>query len=185
MPSRRPTVGASLRLLLLRHAKAERAEPGARDHERALTARGRNDATRIGAYLAGHKLIPDLALVSTSTRTRETWRLAAQAFSASVPVKYDERIYNGGPADILQSIRNTDSALRSLLVVGHNPGLHELAVLLTAAGEIDLRQRLKEEFPTAALAVIDFALSPWSRLHANAGRLEGFVTPRSLTPAAD
>ena len=79
-----------LRLLLLRHAKAERGQPGGRDHERALAQRGRDDAPRLGAYLVRHKLVPDLALVSTAARTRETWALATAAFAEPPPVQFEE-----------------------------------------------------------------------------------------------
>ena len=130
-----------LRLLLLRHAKAERGQSGGRDHERTLAPRGRDDAPRLGAYMARHRLIPDLALVSTATRTRETWALAAPAFAKPPPVEFEEQVYEATPQSILKVIGSVGPEVRTLLVVGHNPGLQELAAMLAATGDVDLRQR--------------------------------------------
>lgn len=173
------------RLLLLRHAKAVRSRPGGRDDERVLTERGRADARKLGAYIARHALVPDLAMVSTAARTRETWDLVAAALAAVPPVRFEERIYEATPEAILQAIKETGPEFGTLLVIGHNPGLQELAAILVAAGDIETRQRLTEDFPTSALAVIEFALEDWGRLHLHAGRLEHFVAPRSLQAATD
>jgi phosphohistidine phosphatase len=173
------------RLLLLRHAKAERSQPGGRDFERALTGRGRSDAQKLGAYLNRHALVPDLAMVSPATRTRESWDLVA-ATLPDAKVRLDERLYDATPQAILQAIRSADPAVGTLLVVGHNPGLQELAAMLVAAGDnIGARQRLNEHFPTCALAVIEFAIDDWARTHPNGGRLEHFVAPKSLETATD
>jgi phosphohistidine phosphatase len=172
------------RLLLLRHAKAERAKPNGRDHERALEERGRADARRIGGYLARHNFVPDRALVSPATRTRETWALASQALEQTPAADFDERIYEATPQAILKAIQETPPNVRTLLVIGHNPGLQELAAQLIAAGDVEARQRLKEHFPTSALAAIGIA-SDWGGLHPHAGRLEHFVTPHSLEAATD
>jgi len=173
------------RLLLLRHAKAERSRAGEGDHERPLAARGRDDAPKLGAYLVRHAFMPNLVVVSTSARTRETWELAATAFEDLPQVKFDERIYEAGPQAILKVIQEIGSEIGTLLVIGHNPGLQELAALLVAVGDSDALRRLKEEFPTAALAVINFMVEDWNRVHQRAGRLEHFVTPRTLVPATD
>lgn len=173
------------RLLLLRHAKAERSPPGGRDHDRVLDARGRGDAPRLGAYMASHGLLPDRAIVSTSARTRETWDLAAAQFKGRPPVLYEKRVYEAAARDILQVVKEAPPEAQTLLLVGHNPGMQELAALLITAGDLEARQRLNEAFPTAGLAVIDFALDAWSRLHPHSGRLERFVTARSLTAATD
>ena len=173
------------RLLLMRHAKAERSQPGANDHERALTERGLTDARKLGAYLARHALVPDLAVVSTAARARQSWDMVAAALAAVPSVQFEHRIYDATPEAILQVIREIGRNARTLLVISHNPGLQELAAMLVAAGDVETRQRLSEEFPTSALAVIEFAFDDWSRLHLNAGRLEHFVAPRSLQTATD
>ena len=172
-----------MRLMLLRHAKSEKAEPGLRDHERRLNDRGERDAETIGAYLARHGLLPDLVAVSTSQRTRQTWEHVAAMLSASPPASFEERLYNAGAEAILAVVKETKPAVRTLMVIGHNPGLHEGARLLIASGDVEARERLNEGLPTTGLAVIDFAGKDWRKLHAQGGRLERFVTPRSLAAA--
>jgi len=172
------------RLMLLRHAKTERAEPGTRDRDRKLTKRGRADAPVIGAYMAHHGLLPDLALVSPVTRAQETWTLIAPAFAKTPRVTRDERIYNVSPERLISIIAETRGA-RSLLIVGHNPSLHDVAVQLIAAGDVEARERVAEKLPTAGLVVIDLAFDDWSRLHRHAGRLERFVSPRLIAAATD
>jgi len=172
-----------MRLILFRHAKAEKAEPGENDHQRRLNDRGRDDARTIGAYLARHKLIPDLALVSPARRTRETWERAVRELPAEPQTTHDERLYNATTDAILTTIKAIKSAVHTLIVVGHNPGLHDVARLLIASGDVEERERLAEGLPTAGLAVIDFAGDDWRKLHARGGRLDRFVTPRSLAAA--
>jgi len=168
------------RLLLFRHSKAERPEPGSRDLARALTERGRADAALIGAYMARHALVPDRALVSTAARTEETWKHAVAAFRSAPATIADARIYDASPQALVDLIKATPDSVQALLVVGHNPGLHELALLLIASGDIDTRERLREKLPTSGLAIIDFAFDDWTKLHPHSGRLERFVDPRSL-----
>jgi phosphohistidine phosphatase len=172
------------RLLILRHAKTERAEPGQRDRDRKLTARGRADAPVIGAYMVRHRLVPDLALVSPAIRAAETWALVAARFAKAPRVVNEERIYNASPETLIGLIRETREA-RNLLVVGHNPGLHDLAVQLIASGEVEAREHVNEKLPTCGLVVIEFPFDDWSRLHTSSGRLERFVSPRLLAEAAD
>jgi phosphohistidine phosphatase len=173
------------RLMLLRHAKSDRSDPGARDFDRILNTRGREAAPRVGAYMASHGLIPDLAIVSPAARTRETWELVAAALSTQPQVLYDERIYHNIPDVVLNLVSRTKPTVQVLLVVGHNPSLGILAEMLTASGHGDARQRLREKFPTAALAVIDFPIDAWSRVHPNSGRLDRLITPRLLEASSD
>jgi phosphohistidine phosphatase len=172
-----------MRLMLLRHAKSEKAEPGQRDHERRLNDRGERDAETIGAYLARHGLLPDLVAVSTSQRTRQTWEHVAAMLSATPPANFEERLYDARAEAILAVVKETKPAVRTLMVIGHNPGLHEGARLLIASGDVEARERLNEGLPTTGLAVIDFAGKDWRKLHPHGGRLERFVTPRSLAAA--
>jgi phosphohistidine phosphatase len=172
------------RLLLLRHAKTERPEPGQRDRDRKLTARGRADAPVIGAYMARHRLVPDLVLVSPVPRAQETWTLVAPAFSKAPPVANDERIYNATTETLAEIIRETRDA-NTLIIVGHNPSLQELAVNLIGSGDVEARERINEKLPTSGLVAIDFAFDDWSLLHDHAGRLERFVSPRLIEAATD
>ena len=173
------------RLMLLRHAKSDWSTPGQRDHERPLSPRGRESATKMGAYMVRHALIPDLIVASTAKRVVETLDLLAAAFEQEPRQIAEGAIYEAGPNALLDLIKQTPRAIHSLMMVGHNPGLGELAALLIASGEVEARQRLLEKFPTAGLAVIDFALDDWSKLHPRAGRLDRFVVPRALESATD
>jgi phosphohistidine phosphatase len=174
------------RLLLLRHAKAERSvPPGKHDHDRVLAERGREQAPLMGAYMARHGLVPERAIVSNAARTRETWKLVAASFPKTPKVTFEERIYEATPQAILQAVKECGRDVHTLLVVGHNPGLQELAAMLIASGSVEARQRLNEKYPTAGLAVIDFALDDWAKLHPDAGRLDHFVSPRSLAATTD
>jgi phosphohistidine phosphatase len=172
------------RLLLLRHAKTERAEPGEHDRDRKLTAHGRGDAPILGAYMARHGLVPDLVLVSPAARAEETWDLVSGAFTRRPKVLKEERIYNAATETLIELVREADDAA-TLLVVGHNPGLQDLALGLIASGDVDTRERLAEKFPTCGLAVIELPLDNWSRLHVNSGRLERFVSPSHIAAATD
>jgi len=173
------------RLLLLRHAKAERLTAGGRDVDRVLAGRGRSDAKTLGAYLARHRPIPDCAVVSPSARTRETWALVAAAFAKTPAVRFEERLYDASPRAILDVVKQTADDIGTLLVIGHNSGLQELATMLTASGDVEARERLGREFPTSALATISLAAASWSGVHARGGRLEHFVTPEWLETAGD
>ena len=172
------------RLMLLRHAKTERAAPGERDRDRKLMKRGRSDAPAIGAYMAHHGLVPDLALVSPAKRAQETWALVAAAFAKTPRVVTDERLYNAGREALIGAIGETRKA-HTLIVVGHNPGLHDLALQLIAAGDVDLREQLNEKLPTSGLVVIDVPADDWALLHPHAGRLERFVSPRLIAAATE
>ena len=173
------------RLMLLRHAKSDWSMPGQRDHERPLNPRGREAATKMGAYMVRHALNPDLIVASTAKRVVETLDLLLVAFEQEPRQMAEGAVYEAGPNALLDLIRQTPRAVHNLMMVGHNPGLGELAALLIASGEVEARQRLIEKFPTAGLAVIDFALDDWAKLHPRGGRLDRFVVPRALESATD
>jgi phosphohistidine phosphatase len=173
------------RLMLLRHAKSDWSKPGQRDHDRVLATRGREAAPRIGKYMATHDLVPELVVCSTALRARETWELAARELSAEPKVVHDERIYENRPDTLLDVIHETGADVHALLLVGHNPSFPALAELLAATGDTESRQRLREKFPTAGLAVLDFAVDAWDRVHPHSGRLDRMITPRLLDAAPD
>jgi phosphohistidine phosphatase len=172
------------RLMLLRHAKTERAEPGERDRDRKLMKRGRADAPLIGSFIAHQGLTPDLVLVSPAMRAQETWSLAAAAFAKAPKTVTDDRIYNASAEDLIRVIGETDSA-HTLLVVGHNPSLHDAALLLITSGDATARQQLSENLPTSGLVIIDLPFDDWSLIHPRAGRLERFISPRLIAAATE
>lgn len=173
------------RLLLLRHAKAERPEPDKQDTARALIPRGRKDAARIGAYMANHALVPDRVIISPAKRTQETWKHAASAFRAPPAAMTVEKLYDATPHTLFAVLKDAPDSAHMLLVVGHNPGLHELALMLVASGDIDAREQLREKLPTSGLVIIDFAFDAWDKLHPRSGRLERFISPKSLETACN
>jgi phosphohistidine phosphatase len=173
-----------MRLMLLRHAKSEKAESGMRDRDRRLNARGRKDAAQIAAYMVQHGLLPDQVMVSSAQRTRETWERMAPAFSTSPPVGYEDRLYEAGTDSILTVIKAADRSATALLVIGHNPGLYDAARLLLAHRGGEAHQ-LDDGLPTTGLAVIDFADSDWRKLAARSGRLTRFASPRLIKPEKD
>ena len=173
-----------MRLILLRHAKSEKAESGMHDRDRRLNARGRNDSVQIAAYMVHHALLPDRVMVSSAQRTRETWERMAPVFSASPPVDYEDRLYEGGTETILSVIKAADRSASALLVIGHNPGLYNIARHLLAHRGGEAHQ-LDDGLPTAGLIVIDFADEDWRKLAARSGRLMEFVSPRLIEPAKD
>src|SRR5438105_2422284 len=132
------------RLMLLRHAKSDWPK-GASDHDRPLGPRGRHDAPHMGEEMGLRGLRPDLAVISTARRARETWDLVAPHLGA-VAQRFEDGIYEAEPKAILALIRSIDDAVGTLLVVGHNPGLEMTARYLIGGGVERLRDRLGEKF---------------------------------------
>jgi phosphohistidine phosphatase len=166
--------------MLLRHAKSDWSRPGLPDRERPLNARGREAAPAMAAHMFSHELVPQRALVSPAVRTRETWKLMTPFFPRKPETIFEGRLYESSAHVILSVIKETPDSIKSLLVVGHNPGLQTLALALTGAGDQEARDNIAAKFPTAALAVIDFIVGPWNVLRPGTGRLDRFVTPRVL-----
>lgn len=170
------------RLILLRHAKSDRSGHSVPDLARPLNPRGTEAAARIGAYMAKHDLVPNHVLCSTAARTRETWDIVAKAFPTPAPADFDKRLYDTDAENIVAVLRETKPDVHTLMVVGHNPAMQELATLLVAAGDIDQRVNLHQKLPTGGLVVIDFAVDNWTEVQAHSGRLDRFISPRSLAP---
>lgn len=174
------------RLLIFRHAKAEKSFPGASDIDRVLAPEGRTDAAAMGVYMAKHGFRPDRALVSPSARTRQTWDALRPAFgTAAPPDDIVDHIYDAAASALSSVVAAAPDGARTLMLIGHNPGLHELATLLLATGDIETRERLRENLPTSGLAVIDFAFEHWRDLHPHSGRLERFVSPKTIAAATN
>ncbi len=176
--SRKPIKSAH-RLILLRHAKSAWPDNVA-DHDRPLAERGRKAAPLIGAYMAREKLIPDLALVSPARRARETWDIVRKDLPKAITQRDAPGIYEVPAEAILEVIRAVEPDIRTLLLVGHNPGMEDLAALLAKTGEADTLERMGTKFPTGGLAVIDFVVEGWSAVSASTCFLERFMTPRSI-----
>ncbi|MBV8850899.1 MAG: histidine phosphatase family protein [Methylobacteriaceae bacterium] len=168
-----------LRLLIFRHAKTAR-QSGGGDHDRPLTKRGEEDSKRIGRYLTDEQLLPDLAVASDSRRTRQTLDLAMKAANQHPQTRLDRAVYLAEPHTLLDLIRRTPAEVRTLLIIGHNPGMADLAALLTGFGDRYAFARMNAKFPTSGLAVLDFQVDRWDEVQERGGRLDRFVTPGSL-----
>jgi phosphohistidine phosphatase len=172
------------RLMLLRHAKTETDAPSGRDQDRRLDPRGHRDAAEIGGWLASHKPFPDAVLVSPAVRAKQTWELAWEVMKDHVPaphVTFLPELYGADPTQMLQTIRMASvTDPRQLMLVGHNPGMHELALMLTGSGDAAGRDALADNLPTSGLAVFEFATNDWNEVGFRRGKLVLFVSPKLL-----
>jgi phosphohistidine phosphatase len=170
-------------LYLLRHAKSAWTDASLRDHDRPLAPRGERAATRMGIYLAGREPAPTLVLCSSARRAQQTLERILVRLGPQPEVRIDPEIYAAGSAQLLRRIAGVDPAVRSLLVLGHNPTLGDVAVHLAGSGDPAASKRMAAKFPTAALAELRFEAAGWDRIAPGEGVLVAFTTPRDLGPA--
>ena len=172
------------RLMLLRHAKTETDAPSGRDRDRRLDDRGRRDSAEIGGWIARHPPFPDLVQVSPAMRAKQTWDIvweAMQGHARAPQVELVDDLYGAHPAQLLEAIRMASASdPKRLMLVGHNPGMHELALALLGSGESAARKALAGNLPTAGLAIFDFAVNDWNDVAFRRGRLVLFVSPKLL-----
>jgi phosphohistidine phosphatase len=181
------------RLMLLRHAKTEHDAPSGHDHDRRLDERGRLDAAAIGTWIGRHPPFPDQVLVSTAVRARQTWEIARDAIKDAVRdrppqphVELLDEIYGAETAQLLQIVRMAEVAdPERLMLVGHNPGMHELALMLAGSGDAAAKKALEDNLPTAGLAILDFDTDDWNEVAFRRGKLIRFTSPKLLKQALD
>ena len=166
-------------LTLLRHAKSGWDDPVSRDFDRPLNPRGRRAARTLGREMKAQGLAFDLVLASPARRVIETLEEVAGAYGPIWP-DFDQRAYLASSETLLQLIREAPEAASRLLIVGHNPGLEQLALALAARGP--LRETLERKYPTATLAEIELQADRWEDVRAGTGRLTRFARPRDLDP---
>jgi phosphohistidine phosphatase len=156
------------RLMLLRHAKS--AWPDVPDHDRPLAKRGKHDAPLVGRWLRDHGYLPEVVVCSDARRTRQTWKLVARELGGSPAVRLDARAYAASGLTLLYLARELPAACRSALLIGHNPGVSDLARSLVEPPEAGI------SFPTAAVAVLEFD-GDWPGLAPGQARLLDYTTP--------
>jgi phosphohistidine phosphatase len=163
-------------LVIMRHAKAE--EFGETDHARALAAKGVRDAEAAGSWLARQEIEPDYALVSSATRTVETWKAVADAADWELEPDIDSALFDAGPETALDVIRAVPEDSRTVIFIGHNPTAGYLAQLLdNGTGDSEATDAMARGFPAAALALLEFE-GPWEDLELGAARLTALYVPR-------
>jgi phosphohistidine phosphatase len=168
---------------ILRHAKSDWADAGLKDHERPLNERGREAAPKMAAYLKAKRYKPGLVLCSTARRTVETCDLIKPALG-DVPVVYEEALYLAEVRALVERLRWLDEDVEAVMIIGHNPGLEQLANGLPASPATEeeerLARRMREKFSTCALAVIKLPVKTWRDVKMGAGALKDFMRPKDL-----
>ena len=162
------------RLLVLRHAKAEEDSASGKDFDRPLARRGWQDAGEVGRAMRERGLHPDAIIASPATRVVETLAALVEGYGA-LDADYDRRIYNASAGTLLDVIREADDDAQTLLLVGHNPGLHLLVLDLTDGDGGGLRTRIENSFPTATLAALDLAIPSWTETGDTKGELVDLI----------
>jgi phosphohistidine phosphatase len=161
------------RLYLLRHAKSSWSDPSLADEERPLAPRGRRAAKKLAKELRRRQIRPTLVLCSSSRRTQETLELIGPALGDPA-VEVEQGLYGAGSDGLLARLRAVSDSVGSVLVIGHNPGLQDLALRLAPGSQ------LRKKFPTGALAAFELDAESWSGLSKTEARLAAFVVPREL-----
>ncbi|MFM9048645.1 MAG: SixA phosphatase family protein [Actinomycetota bacterium] len=163
------------RLILLRHAKSD-YPPGVRDHDRPLNARGQRDAPAAGAWLRDNVGEIDVVMVSSAARAQQTWQLAGESVRVVDEVCTEPRIYEAATSTLLDVVRALPDSAHSALLVGHNPGLADLAAQIATDGDPEALGRMAMKYPTSGIAVLEGDGS-WADL-ARSARLQAFAVPR-------
>ncbi len=165
-------------LHLLRHTKSER-DAGVEDHERPLNRRGREAAQRLGKTLPAALGALDLVLCSTALRTRQTAELVLAGIAAPPRILFEDALYLAGPSALLRRLKRLEESAGAVMVIGHNPGLHELAIALASPDSPRARALGAGKVPTGARASFAIAV-PWASLDRSRHALTDYATPKSL-----
>jgi len=159
---------------LLRHAKSDWDEPGLPDEERPLNGRGKRDAKALARHLSAHPIRLDAVFCSTAVRARKTLEAIAPSLGGAT-TSLEKWLYGAGPEELLAFLRGLPDDLDSVLLIGHNPGLQELAYDLLPAG------KAPGSFPTCTLATITLTATSWSTLRPARGNLAALQFPPNFT----
>ena len=168
------------RLALLRHASSSSAEPGMTDFDRPLNDHGRAEARLVGRELDQRRMRFDLVLARTAARVRETVDAVQEAHRFECEVRFEPRIYEAGARSLLDLVRELPDAAASVLLVGHNPGVHELLLDLTDRDHAGLRDRVRATYPAGALAIVELSFDGWPDVRPGGGQIARLVVPPDL-----
>jgi phosphohistidine phosphatase len=170
-------------IYLLRHAKSSWQDQQAEDLDRPLSKRGREAANVMANYVAKHGIVPAQILCSPALRARETLERMEKKLDAAIPIRFEKGIYNAEAPTLLRRLRRLSDALPSVMIVGHNPGMERLALMLTGDGEATARNKLANKYPTGTLAILTAPIDHWHDLAPEGARLEAFVRPKDVSAA--
>lgn len=168
------------RLIVLRHAKSAWPE-GVPDHERPLAGRGRRDAPAAGRRLYVTGCVPDLVICSTARRTRQTWDLVAAQLGASPEVVFEPRVYEASASTLVAVLRDVPERWRTVLLIGHQPGVQDVVLSLAGGGEAEALARARVKYPTSAIAILSLSGPAWRHLAPGTATLDDFTVPRGDT----
>ncbi len=167
-------------LYLLRHAKSSWKDPSLDDFDRPLNKRGKLAGRLMGRYFHRDGIRPDMILCSAAKRAQMTLGLVAGELGGDIPTEIEDDLYMAGPEEMVQRLAHVGDSVDSVMIIGHNPGIEHLAVILTGDGDGVCWQRMKEKYPTAALSVLTFDIATWRRIEPSSGTLVAFVCPRDF-----
>jgi phosphohistidine phosphatase len=167
------------RIHLLRHLKSSWDDPTVADHDRPLAARGRRSGKRLRRHVRTTHLTPQLVLCSSAVRAVQTWESIRGALPTDIGVQISDDLYQADARSLLRLLNQIPEAVASVLVIGHNPAMEELARLLSGTGDRAGLERMAAKYPTGGLASLAFEGS-WSELAPGGAHLERFVVPREL-----
>jgi len=167
-------------LYLLRHAKSSWENTGLDDYDRTLNARGQRAAMVMGVYFAQEQIRPDLILCSSARRTLETLDQVRPRIPGKPVLSIEKELYLASSAELLKRLQKIDQEIGSVLVLGHNPGLEELARLLFGKQKSEATERLVAKYPTGGLATLTANIDVWGSLKAGGAKLQTFVIPKGL-----
>lgn len=171
------------RLFLLRHAKSSREDPLLDDFDRPLNKRGQRAAHAMAEWLAARSLHPDLVFCSAAARTRETLAAVRPALGATPEIRVERRLYLADAETILDVLGTLDESPEppaQVMVIGHNPGLEDLALRLVPPGEIETRRRIATKFPTCAFLDLSFAVDDWADIGSMRASLNAYLVPTDI-----
>lgn len=169
------------KLYLLRHSKAGQTNKKIiDDHERPLTQKGIESCMEIGNFMAANNLRPQKIIASSSTRTTETTMIISDCLGGKIDFSLESRLYLASVYDLFSIVTGFDEDLDSILLVGHNPGIHQFCMEFAGTGDKQVYRNMRSNFPPAALACFELKVDNWYEVAPQAGHLSQFVTPKTV-----
>lgn len=168
-------------LTLLRHAKSDWDDPSQRDFDRPLNRRGRAAAHAIGRAMRAENMVFDTIYASPAARVTETLAIAGEGYGQPLAAEFDQQLYLASPILLLEKVQHAVDG-EAILLAGHNPGMEQLALMLSGSGDGTALALLAEKYPTGTLAAIRFDVTDWADVREGTGSLTRFLRPRDLDP---